>query len=156
MDILSQVWTGGRTLNFTSKEEYGLLAVIYIAGKKAEHPIQSKEIASAECIPEQFLDQVLAGLRRGGIVRSIRGASGGYELARPAADITAGDVIRALSGPIANLSEKQEMAGGMLVVRELLERVQAAISGVLDSTTVENLVEEKLRREETGSFMMHI
>ena len=143
-------------MNFTSKEEYGLLAVIYIAGGCPGQPIQSKEIASAECIPEQFLDQVLAALRRAGIVRSIRGASGGYELARTAAEITAGDVIRALSGSAMHLPGKQEKDGDALVVQELIEKVQAAISGVLDNTTIENLVEEKLRREGTGSFMMHI
>jgi Rrf2 family cysteine metabolism transcriptional repressor len=147
---------GGRTLNFTSKEEYGLLAIIYIAGGCPGQPIQSREIASAEHIPEQFLDQVLASLRRAGIVRSIRGASGGYELARPAAEITAGDVIRALSGTVAHLPGKQEKEGDALIVQELPGKVQTAISGVLDNTTIENLLEEKLRREESGSFMMHI
>jgi Rrf2 family protein len=148
-------------LNFTSKEEYGLRAVMHLALHEASWPIQSREIAGAEGIPEQFLEQVLAALRRSSIVRSIRGASGGYELARNARSITAGDVLRALSGPIAPIpcdddtSEKCDNVDRS-VVMDLWQKVQSAIVQVLDGTTIQDMVDEKLSREQQSSFMMNI
>jgi Rrf2 family protein len=120
--------------------------------------VQSREIAAREGIPEQFLEQVLASLRRGGIVRSIRGAAGGYELARPARNITAGDVIRALSGPIAQSPCPDDVTEGTEAceVATLQQRVQAAVSGVLDGTTIQDMVDERLAREEAAAYMMNI
>ena len=148
-------------MNFTAREEYGLLAVLHLACHEGSGPIQSREIARSEGIPEQFLEQVLAGLRRGGIVRSVRGAAGGYELARSPREITAGDVFRALSGPIVPIqcvdgeSSRCEKSDGCVVV-DLWQRVQAAITQVLDGTTIQDMVEAKVRRERQGSFMMYI
>lgn len=151
-----------RKLNFTSKEEYGLRAVMHLAIHEGAWPIQSREIAAAEGIPEQFLEQVLAALRRGEVVRSIRGASGGYELSRPARNITAGDVFRALSGPIAPIpcmdgdpSDRCDQLDRCTVV-SLWQRVQSAILQVLDGTTIQDMVDERLHREKESSFMMNI
>jgi Rrf2 family protein len=147
-------------LNFTSKDEYGLRAVIYLAGHETDWPVQTREIASNEHIPEQFLEQVLAALRRAGIVRSIRGAGGGYELARAARIITAGDVLRALSGHIVhipdlddNLSTEGEQRS---VVVGLWERIRSAVVHIVDSTTIQDLVDEKNRQDQNGFFAMNI
>lgn len=150
-------------MNFTSKEEYGLLATIHLAAHTSAWPIQSREIAQAEHIPEQFLEQVLAALRRAGIIRSIRGASGGYELARAPKSITAGDVIRALSGPIAPIacadddtaSDKCERAE-MCVVVDLWQKVRTAIVDVLDSATIQDMVDKRMKHDIESSYMMHI
>jgi Rrf2 family transcriptional regulator, cysteine metabolism repressor len=142
-------------LSFTAREEYGLKALMHLTEHMSDWPVQSREIARAEGIPEQFLEQVLAGLRRAGIVRSVRGAAGGYELARRARDITAGDVLRALTGstsPRRDILDEQSDT----VVRDLKQRVQDAVSKVLDGTTVQNLVDERLHRDELASYMMHI
>jgi len=148
-------------LNFTAREEYGLLATVHLGLHGNGEPIQSREIARAEGIPEQFLEQVMAGLRRAGVARSIRGASGGYVLARPAREITAGDVLRALSGPIvpikcvnpeAERCEKLERCA----IADLWQRVQSAVTEVLDNTTIQDLVDKRTSLEEQGSFMMHI
>lgn len=155
-------YSGDTDLTFTSKEEYGLRAVMYLAMHQAEWPIQTREIATSDGIPEQFLEQVLAGLRRSGIVRSIRGASGGYELARVPRSITAGDVIRALSGPIAPIPcldgdspdrcDKVERCA----VMNLWQKVQSSISQVLDRTTIQDMVDERIRMDQESCFMMHI
>ncbi len=150
-------------MSFTSKEEYGLRAVMHLAMHESSWPVQAREIASAESIPEQFLEQVLAALRRAGVVRSIRGASGGYELARPARSITAGDIVRALSGPIAPIPcvDDPDASGRCekvehCVVVSLWQRVQSAITQVLDGTTIQDMVEQRMQREQASCFMMHI
>ncbi|MHB0913218.1 MAG: RrF2 family transcriptional regulator [Armatimonadota bacterium] len=140
---------------FTSKEEYGLRALMHLASKEAAWPIQSREIASSEEIPEQFLEQVLGSLRRAGIVGSIRGASGGYELARPAAKISAGDVIRALSGPISSGEERRGRAERCTVLR-LSQRVQQATEKILDGTSVQDLLDESRKLDRESGFMMNI
>ena len=150
-------------MNFTSKEEYGLRAVVFLAMHESDWPIQTREIAAAEGIPEQFLEQVLAALRRGGVARSVRGASGGYELARPAREITAGDVVRALSGPIAPIpcvdgAHQGDRCENMerCVVLTLWKRVQVAVTEILDGTTIEQMVEERATREQDSSYAMNI
>lgn len=150
-------------MNFTSKEEYGLRAVMHLASHEASWPVQAREIASVEGIPEQFLEQVLAAIRRAGVVRSIRGAGGGYELARPARSITAGDVVRALSGPIAPIpctdsadpAERCDRIEQCVVVG-LWQRVQTAVTEVLDGTTIQDMIEERAKREPSSSFAMNI
>lgn len=149
-------------MNFTSKEEYGLRAVMHLAMHEASWPVQTREVASAEGIPEQFLEQVLAALRRAGIVRSIRGASGGYELTSSPHSISAGDVVRALSGPIARIpcldgdsTDKCNKLDRCVVVN-LWKRAQSAISQVLDKTTIQDMVDERMLRDGESGFMMHI
>lgn len=148
---------------FTSKEDYGLRATMHLAAHQDAWPVQAREIAADDGIPEQFLEQVLAALRRAGIVRSIRGAGGGYELARTPRCITAGDVIRALSGPIAvapNSEEIEQLEAGRqierCVVLGIMMRVQAAITEVLDGTTIQQMVDERAALEQTSSYAMNI
>ena len=143
-------------MNFTSKEEYGLRAVMHLAAHEVAWPVQTREIASTEGIPEQFLEQVLAALRRAGVVRSIRGAGGGYELARPARSITAGDVVRALSGPIVPIPSTEDADPAYCVIAGLWQRVQAAVTEILDGTTIQDMIEERTKREQSSSFAMNI
>lgn len=148
---------------FTSREEYGLRALIHLALYEGRWPIQTREIAASEGIPEQFLEHILATLRRAGIVRSVRGAFGGYELARPARNISAGEVVRALGGsvlrtPCADGGSPPDRCRRIehCAVASLWQKTLAAISDVLDSTTIQDLVDEQMRKEESSSYMMHI
>jgi Rrf2 family protein len=148
-------------VNFTAKEDYGVRAVLDIAMNRADAPIQAREVASRQSIPEQFLEQVLATLRRAGIVRSTRGASGGFDLARPADQISIGDVIRALSGPLVpmqSVSDDDQAAPGRKSssVDLFWVRVKDAITNVVDGTTVQDLVDQQLGLEQSQSFMMNI
>lgn len=142
-------------MSFTSREEYGIRAVMHLAVHKASWPVQAREIASAEGIPEQFLEQVLAALRRAGVVRSIRGATGGYELVRPAGSITAGDVVRALSGAVSEESDRCGQIERSAIV-SLSERIRDAVSEILDGTTIQDMVDERMRKEQVSSFAMNI
>src|SRR5207244_7931601 len=81
---------------FNSKLRYALCAAIDLAMQPRSEACQSREIAARQHIPGPYLDQILASLKGAGIVRSVRGAGGGYNLARPPERISVGDVVRAL------------------------------------------------------------
>jgi Rrf2 family protein len=87
-------------MQITAKAEYALRAATVLASA-GPGPLKSETIAAAEDIPLRFLHNILAALTRGGILTSLRGADGGYELCRDAATITVADVIRAVEGPFA-------------------------------------------------------
>jgi Rrf2 family protein len=79
----------------TTLAEYGVICALHLAKRAAEGPITGREIAERERLPADYVEQILLRLRRSGIVRSTRGARGGYALARPADDISIRDVIEA-------------------------------------------------------------
>src|SRR5512138_1498141 len=83
---------------FSAKLDYALRAVIDLAMQPVERACQSRDIAARQDIRGPYLDQILAVLKREGIVRSFRGAGGGYTLARSARKITVGEVVRAVIG----------------------------------------------------------
>ena len=135
---------------------------MYLAMHERSWPIQTREIAANEGIPESFLEQVLASLRRNGIVRSIRGASGGYELGRTSMSITAGDVIRALTGPIARIPCEEDTSSercdktDVCVVIGLWKKIQSAMSVILDGTTIQDMIDEREIKASDSGFMMNI
>ena len=85
----------------TNKGKYGLKAMVHLAGLDAGDRAQVQDIAAANAIPKKFLDQILSALRNAGLVFSKKGKGGGYALARPADQITVGQIVRALDGPLA-------------------------------------------------------
>jgi Rrf2 family protein len=85
----------------SQKARYALRALLYLAARGGDTPIQIAEIAEAERLPRKFLEQILAELKKPGIVQSRRGRSGGYSLGRAAKDISFADVLRVTDGPLA-------------------------------------------------------
>ncbi|MBM4386281.1 MAG: Rrf2 family transcriptional regulator [Deltaproteobacteria bacterium] len=85
-------------MKVSARVEYGILAVMDLWLNRTKEPIQSSDIARRNKIPKPFLDQLLLELRKGGIVRSMRGPKGGYGLSKPASDITVYDIINILEG----------------------------------------------------------
>src|SRR2546422_10772279 len=88
-------------MRVSAKADYALRAVIELAAS-GDGPVKGERIAQAQEIPLKFLENILGDLRQTGLVRSQRGVEGGYWLARPAAEITVAEVIRAVEGPLAN------------------------------------------------------
>jgi Rrf2 family cysteine metabolism transcriptional repressor len=123
-------------VKISTKGRYGLTIMIELAKRHGEGPISLKSIAQTNDLSEHYLEQLIAPLRNAGLVKSIRGAYGGYVLADQPANITAGDVIRVLEGPITPVEgiEDEEPAK-----RELWIRIRDAIKDVLDSTTIDDL-----------------
>ena len=148
-------------MNFTAKEDYGLRAVLDLAARGCAEPVQTREIAQRQHIPEQFLEQLLAALRRAEVVRSTRGAGGGYALAASPDRISVGDVLRALSGPLVPTELQEKSADARettesAVVRGVWVALRDAIRGVTDSTTVQDLLDERAEALRDHGYMMHI
>ncbi|MBS4209001.1 Rrf2 family transcriptional regulator [Bacillus sp. FJAT-50079] len=123
-------------MKISTKGRYGLTIMIELGKRHGEGPTSLKAIAKAHNLSEHYLEQLAGPLRNAGLVRSIRGAYGGYVLADEPSKITAGDIIRVLEGPISPVEgiEDEEPAK-----RELWMRIRDAVKDVLDNTTVEDL-----------------
>ncbi len=123
-----------------------------LAAKFGEGPISLKSIAERNGLSEHYLEQLVAPLRNAGLVKSIRGAYGGYILSKDPADITSGDIIRILEGPISpvDFTEEDDPAK-----RNLWLRIRDSIAEVLDSTTLENLITYR-EAEKKDSYMFYI
>jgi Rrf2 family protein len=149
-------------MNFTAKEDYGIRAVLDIALQKQNAPVQAREIATRQSIPEQFLEQVLSVLRRAGVIRSIRGAAGGYDLAKPAGQTTIGEIIRALSGPLVPVQcvNEDDLARcpsqDLCSVSHFWRRLKEAIEDVVQRTTIQDLVDHQQEVRKIQGYMMNI
>ncbi|MCM3765396.1 cysteine metabolism transcriptional regulator CymR [Neobacillus niacini] len=139
-------------MKISTKGRYGLTIMIELAKNYGEGPTSLKTIAQANDLSEHYLEQLIAPLRNAGLVKSIRGAYGGYILSDIPSKITAGDVIRVLEGPITPVEgiEDEEPAK-----RELWIRIRDAIRDVLDNTTLEDLANHRDDAEMEG-YMFYI
>lgn len=123
-------------MKISTKGRYGLTIMIELAKRYGDGPLSLKAIAEIHNLSAQYLEQIAAPLRNAGLIQSIRGAYGGYQLAKNPSEITAGDVIRVLEGPIKLVDgiEKEERAKQALWIR-----MTEAVKNVLDTTTLEDL-----------------
>jgi Rrf2 family protein len=139
-------------VKLSMRSDYGVRAVIDLARRYGEGPVQSADIAARESIPEAYLEQLLTSLRKAGLVRSSRGPRGGHELARDPGAVAVGEIISALEGPLLSLDCLGDFDGDQAstasITRELWEAVAGAANSILDSTTVAALVERQRSREQ--------
>jgi len=141
-------------VKITYKGDYALKALFQLALRYGEGSVLSiNDIAKPGDMPIKFLEQILLNLRKGGFVRSKRGASGGFVLARHPKDITVGEVIRFIEGPLEPISciEEERYKGckdtANCIFRDVWRQVSQAISVVVDTLTFEELV---IRHKERG------
>jgi Rrf2 family protein len=131
----------------SAKADYAIRAMIELA-VAGDGPVKAERIAQAQSIPIKFLENIMADLRQGGLVRSQRGADGGYWLARSAEEISLADVIRAVEGPLANVrgrrSEEVEYEGSAAPLREVWIAVRASLRAVLESVTLADIARGEL------------
>ena len=136
-------------MRVSAKADYAIRAMIELAVAEDEGgPVKGDRIAQAQQIPIKFLENILGDLRQGGLVRSQRGAEGGYWLARPAKEIAVADVIRAVEGPIAHVRgvrpEDVEYAGSARPLRDLWIALRANMRAVLETVTLADLARGEL------------
>jgi Rrf2 family transcriptional regulator, cysteine metabolism repressor len=127
-------------MNISVKGEYALQAIFDLAANSGPEPVKIAEIARRQKIPQKFLELILASLKQGGFVESRRGAEGGYMLAKRAESITVGDVLHFVEGRQEERARVRKQAASPF--SDLWKRADAAIDGVLDSTTFAQLVRE--------------
>ena len=135
-------------MRVSAKTDYALRAALELAAAPDEKPVKGERIATAQAIPLRFLENILMQLRHAGLVDSRRGAEGGYRLARPAAEVTLADVIRAIDGPLAGVSGVRPEAlgfGGVAEpMRDVWIAVRASLRGVLEQVTLADVVSGEL------------
>jgi Rrf2 family protein len=128
----------------TAKVDYAVRAAIELGGAPAGQPVKGERIATAQQIPMKFLENILAELKRSGLIASQRGAEGGYWLARPPSEITVADLIRAVEGPLANVRGMQPQdvtfEGSAEPLQRLWISVRASLRRVLEHVTIADLV----------------
>jgi Rrf2 family protein len=129
----------------SQKAKYALRAVLVMAARSDDKPVHISEIAESENISRKFLEATLLELRKHGLLISRRGPGGGYRLARAASQISFGEVIRAIDGPLAPLPCASVTAFRLCAdcpdpdrcsIRWLMQRVRDATAGVLDNCTL--------------------
>lgn len=135
-------------MKISTKGRYGLTIMIALAKGGEQKPLSLKKIAQMYNLSEHYLEQLIAPLRNGGLVKSVRGAYGGYKLGRKAEEITAGDIIRLLEGPLVVVEGDNS---DEVTKRKLCDKIQSAVDQVLDSTTLKDLAED----DDTG-YMFYI
>jgi len=133
----------------SAKVDYALRAMAELAVAPAGRLTTAEQLASAQQIPPKFLESILSQLRSAGLVASQRGAEGGYQLARPAKDISIAEVIRELEGPIATVRgvrpDQLEYEGAAEGLRDVWLELRTQIRGVLEETTLADLVHKTLK-----------
>jgi Rrf2 family transcriptional regulator, cysteine metabolism repressor len=142
---------GVSLLKISTKGRYGLTIMMELAAKFGEGPTSLKSIAEKNGLSEHYLEQLVAPLRNAGLVKSVRGAYGGYVLSKAPESISSGDVIRILEGPISpvDFTEEDDPAK-----RDLWLRIRDSIAEVLDTTTLSDLIHYK--GEQKDSYMFYI
>ena len=138
-------------MRISAKVDYAVRAAVQLAAASDERPTKGDAIAQAQGIPVKFLENILGDLRHAGLVRSQRGADGGYWLAQPAEDISLADVIRAVEGPLASVRgeapEDVEYPGAAEHLHDIWIAVRASVRSVVEHVTLADLASGNLPPE---------
>jgi Rrf2 family protein len=138
-------------MRISAKVDYAVRAGAELAAATDEKPIKAERIANAQEIPLNFLENILGELRHAGIVRSHRGAEGGFRLAKPAAQITVADVIRAVEGPLASVRggppEEASYDGAATSLLRVWIAVRASLRGVAEHVTLADIASGQLPKQ---------
>ena len=129
-------------MRVSAKADYGLRAVLDLALNYGCGHVHSAEMAARQGIPDAYLVQLLTSLRKGGLVRSVRGPKGGHSLARPPSEITVADVMTVLEGPIALTDDDDQRpttGSGPDLLREVWAEAGTAVERVLSSVRFDEL-----------------
>ncbi len=134
-------------MRITAKVDYAVRAAAELAAAPAG-PVKGDRVAERQGIPAKFLENILADLRRSGLVASQRGADGGYWLAKPADEVTVADIIRAVEGPLADVHgtppETVAYTGAATSLQRVWVATRAALRSILEEVTIADIVASDL------------
>lgn len=149
-------------MKLSNKGRYGVRALFDLAFHGDGGSAQIKDIAERQGIPTRFLEQIFQDLRRASLVSSKRGPKGGYQLARPSREISVGDVIRALEGPITICDPAEDASEGgdgasIAVTEHAFRDLSQRVSACFDAMTLEELCDraqkQGVRRSSAGGYV---
>src|ERR671931_145360 len=130
-------------MRISAKADYAVRAAAELAASAGERPVKGEALATAQGIPQNFLENILADLRHAGLVKSQRGADGGYRLAKPAAEVIVADVIRAVEGPLAAVRgeapEDVTYSGAAAPLQDVWIAVRANLRAVVEHVSLADL-----------------
>jgi Rrf2 family cysteine metabolism transcriptional repressor len=135
-------------VRFSTRGRYGVQIMVDLAKHSDEGPISLKSVADRQKLSEHYLEQLVPELRKAGLVKSVRGAQGGYILAKKPESINIGDVIRVLEGPIAPVECTNQTGSdccektSFCVTREVWVKVRDSINDVVDSISLADLISD--------------
>ena len=145
-------------MKLSTKGRYGLRALIDLALYSENETVSIQSIARRQNISDSYLEQLMRKLRSAGLIVSVRGAQGGFKLARPANEISVGDVLRALEGSLEAVTcggEDNSCQGADLCVTKFVwERINSSIRDTVDSIKLSQLVEESRLMRENGQIQV--
>jgi Rrf2 family protein len=137
-------------MRISAKADYAVRAMVELAAAADEKPVKAERIATAQGIPLNFLENILGELRHAGLVRSHRGAEGGFRLGKDASKISVADVIRAVEGPLASVRgappEESQYNGASEALPRVWIAVRANLRKVVEHVTVADIAGGKLPR----------
>lgn len=147
-------------MKLTTKARYGLRAVLDLALNAGEDTVALSQVAERQSISMNYLEQLIAKLKKAGIVTGIRGAQGGYMLAIPAEEISIGDILRALEGDLnpvdcSEINESKTVCSNsdLCVTKYVWKRISDSINDTVDGIKLSELVEESRRvQTEAGAI----
>jgi Rrf2 family protein len=136
-------------VRITAKADYAVRAAVELAAAGPDaKPVKGEALAQSQDIPQNFLENILTELRRAGIIRTRRGAEGGYQLARPADEVTVADVLRAVEGPLAAVQgirpDELEYGGAAEKLPEVWVALRASLRDVLEHVTLADIARGRL------------
>lgn len=146
-------------MRISTKGKYGLRAMVDLAVHSSDAPIPLSTIAERQELSLGYMEQVFSVLRKAGLVNSIKGAQGGYVLADNAANITVGDVLRALEGDLNVVDEEQEAdeKGIEYCIKTIVwDKMNESLNKVADSITLEDLVTQYHKLRDSWVHMYYI
>ena len=145
-------------MKLSTKGRYGLRALIDLALYSENETVSIASISARQNISESYLEQLIAKLRKAGLVTSVRGAGGGYKLALPASEISVGDILRALEGSLDAVNcpglEEESSCGGsaFCVTKYVWQKINDSINRTVDEIKLDQLVEEsRSMKDEAGT-----
>ncbi len=137
-------------MKISKKAEYAVRALAILASRSSARPVQIQDLAEEGQIPLKFLEQILLALRRAGVLRSKRGTGGGYQLERPASEVTLAEIIGIIDGTWSTVpARSSDPAPGCRALDETLRELDALVRHFLEQQTLATLIQ---REEPSGFF----
>ncbi|MDD3194082.1 MAG: Rrf2 family transcriptional regulator [Oscillospiraceae bacterium] len=141
-------------MKISTKGRYGLRMMIDIAMNQGEGPVSVRDIACRQSLSDKYLEQIVTQANKAGLLKSIRGAGGGYQLSRPAAEVSVGEILRAMEGSLSPVECVRELGeesascqnADECATYELWRDIKKAVDQVIDNRTLQDMIDNYTRK----------